>query len=185
MDKNEQKKPSRLPFVAASLAPVVAFVLANVLFLPLALGMMDFGDSFLADLIPTNIPAPAGGYLMAALLVLLLPIAGGAVLVGPALTSFIVNLISPVLTNWPRAIGSGIVFFFIHLILLIVLLVFRNVPLFPIPEANYPFPTPGFDPFPSPAIDPLAIAGLVAGFVLSGSVTLFGRLGAWMRRKKS
>ncbi|HEY5270653.1 MAG TPA: hypothetical protein VII97_09975 [Anaerolineales bacterium] len=174
MDKNEQKNPPLMLFMAAALAPVVAFALANALFLPLVLGMEDFGDSFLVNLIPSNIPG--SGYLMAVVLVLLFPITAAAVLVGPALTSFIVNLIFPILTNWPRAIWCGVVFFFIHLILLIILLVFRNIPLFPKPEANYPFPTP--------AIDPLAIAGLLAGFVLSCSVTIFGWLGARMRRKK-
>jgi hypothetical protein len=183
MDKNDQTKPPLLPFLAAAAAPVVAFALANALFLPLTVGMMDFGDSFLADLIPANIPG--SGYLIVAFLVLLFPILAAAVVVGPALTSFIVNLIYPILTNWSRAIWCGVVFFFIHLILLIILLIFRNIPLFPAPEANYPFPTPGFDPFPAFAIDPLPIAGLLAGFGLSGSVTLFGWLGACMRRRKS
>jgi len=123
MDKKEQKKNPLMPFLAASLAPVVAFALANALFLPLTVGMMDFGDSFLVDLIPTNIPG--GGYLMAALLVLLFPIAGAAVLVGPALTSFIMNLISPILTNRRTAIWSGIVFLIFHTIFQVVLLVFR------------------------------------------------------------
>ena len=174
MDKNERKNIPLMPFIAASLAPVVAFALANALFLPLTMGMTNFSDSFLVDLIPTNIPG--GGYLMVALLVILFPIAGATVLIGPALTSFIVNLIYPILTNWSRAIWCGVVFFFIHLILLIILLFFRNIPLFPTTETNYPFPTP--------AIDPLTIAGLLAGFVLSCSVTLFGWLGARMRRKK-
>ena len=182
MNKNEQKNTHLRPFMAAASAPVVTFVLANILFLPLVLTMENFSNGHLLDLIPTNIPG--GGYLMAALLVLVFPIAGAVVLVGPALTSFIVNLITPILTDWSRAIWCGGVFFFIHLILLIILLVFRNLPLFPTPEANYPFPAPGFNPFPTPAIDPLAIAGLLAGFVLSCSVTIFGKLGAWMRRKK-
>jgi hypothetical protein len=102
METNEQSKIPLVPFLVAALAPVVTFALANALFLPLTVGMMDFGDSFLVDLIPTNIPG--GGYLMAALLVLLFPIAGAAVLVGPALTSFIVNLITPILTNRRTAI---------------------------------------------------------------------------------
>jgi hypothetical protein len=183
MINNYPSKKPLLPFMAAALAPVVTFALANALFLPLTLGMLDFSNSFLVDLIPKNIPG--GGYLFAAFLVLLFPILAAGVIIGPALTSFIVNLIYPILTNWPRAIWSGFVFFFIHLILLIILLIVRNTPLFPTPEANYPFSTPAFNPFPTYAIDPLAIGGFLAGFVLSCSVTLFGRLGAWMRRKKS
>lgn len=175
MDKNEQKNTPLMPFMAVAVAPVVAFALANALFLPLALAMVDFGDSFLANLIPSKIPG--SGYLMVLVLVLLFPITAAVVLVSPALTSFIMNLIYPILTNRPRAIWSGIVFFFFHSILLIILLVFRNLPLFPTPAANYPFPTP--------AIDPLAIFGLLAGVVLSCSVTIFGWLGARMRRMKS
>jgi hypothetical protein len=175
MDKNEQTKPSLLPFMAAALAPVVTFALANALFLPLIVGMMDFGDSFLADLIPTNIPG--GGYLMAALLVLLFPIAGAAVLVGPALTSFIVNLIFPVLTNRRTAIWSGIVFLIFHTIFLVVLLVFRFFDL------NRSLNDPGT--ILRVFFDPLVYLLLLAGLVLACSVALFGRLGAWMRRKKS
>jgi hypothetical protein len=174
MDKNEQKNIPLRPSMAVAVAPVVAFALANALFLPLALAVADFGDSFLVNLIPSNIPG--SGYLMVLVLVLLFPITAAAVLVSPALTSFIANLICPILTNKPRAIWSGIVFFFFYSILLIILIVFRNLPLLPTP-ANYPFPTS--------AIDPLAIIGLLAGVVLSCSVTIFGWLGTRMRRKKS
>jgi hypothetical protein len=175
MENNEQSKIPLVPFMAASLAPVVTFALANALFLPLTVGMMDFGDSFLVDLIPTNIPG--GGYLMAALLVLLFPIAGAAVLVGPALTSFIVNLITPILTNRQTAIWSGIVFFIFHTIFQVVLLVFRFFDL------NRSFKDPGTILWV--IFDPLAYLLLLAGLVLACSVAIFGWLGAWMRRKKS
>jgi hypothetical protein len=182
MDKNEQTKPSLLPFMAASLAPVVTFALANALFLPYVLAMMDFSNSFLMKLIPVNIPG--SGYPIMALLVLLFPILAALVLLGPALTSLIVNLVHPILTSWSKAFWSGAVFFFSHLIMLIILLVVRNEPLFPKPDPLYPILPPGTPVFTFP-IDPLPIAGLLAGFVLSGSVILFGWLGARMRRKKT
>ena len=182
MDKNEQIKPPLIPFLAASLAPVVAFALANALFLPYVLAMMDFSNSFLMKLIPRDIPG--SGYLIISLLVLLLPLLAAFVLLGPALTSFIVNLITPILTNWLRAFWSGVVFFFSHLIMLIILLLVRNAPLFPQPYPKYPIPPPGVSPIYFP-VDPLPIAGLLAGIVLSCSVILFGWLGARMRRKKS
>lgn len=178
MEKTEQKntrRTPRMPFIAVTVAPVVAFVLANALFLPLTMGMMDFGDSFLVKLIPSNIPG--GGYLTAALLVLLFPIAGAAVLVGPALTSFIVNLITPILTNRRTAIWGGIVFFIFHTIFQVVLLVFRFFDL------NRSFKNPGtiFWVF----FDPLAYLLLLAGLVLSCSVAIFGWLGARIRTRKS
>ena len=175
METNEQSKIPLVPFLAAALAPVVTFALANALFLPLIVGMLDFGDSFLVDLIPTNIPG--GGYLMAALLVLLFSIAGAAVLVGPALTSFIVNLITPILTNRRTAIWSGIVFLIFHTIFQVVLLVFRFFDL------NRSFNDPGTILWV--IFDPLAYLLLLAGLVLACSVAIFGWLGAWMRRKKS
>ncbi len=169
--------------MAASLAPVVTFALANALFLPYVLAMMDFSNSFLMKLIPVNIPG--SGYLIMALLVLLFPILAALVLLGPALTSLIVNLVHPILTSWLKAFWSGAVFFFSNLIMLIILLVVRNMPLFPKPDPFYPVPPPGIIPIFTFPIDPLPIAGLLAGFVLSGSVTLFGWLGARMRRKKT
>jgi hypothetical protein len=178
MENIEQKNTRRTPrmtFIAVAVAPVVAFVLANALFLPLTLAVLDIGDSFLAKLLyPFD---PLSSRLIFIVFIFFVPVTGAGVLVGPALTSFVVNLIIPILTNWSRAIWSGIVFFFFHSILLIILLVIRNIPLFPTPEPYYPFPTP--------VIDPLAIGGLLAGVVLSCSVTIFGWLGARLRRKKS
>jgi hypothetical protein len=181
MDKNRQNKPPLLPMMAAALAPVVAFILANALFLPLVLTLSDFGDSDLAGLIPASLPG--GGYLTVAALVLLFPLSAAAVAFGPALVSFGANLVSPVLTTWSRAFWCGGVFFVAHMVLLIILLVVRNIPLFPPPAPVLPFPAALFNPFPSFPIDPLSLVGLLAGVVLSGSVTLFGRLGAWMRRR--
>jgi len=182
MSKKDQIKSPLGPFLAAAMAPVVAFALANALFLPYVLAMLDFSNSFLMKLIPRDIPG--SGYLIMALLVLLLPLLAAFVLLGPALTSFVVNLITPISTNWLRAFWSGVVFFFSHLIMLTILLLVRNAPLFPQPYPNYPIPPPGVSPIYFP-IDPLPIAGLLAGTVLSCSVILFGWLGAWMRRKKS
>jgi hypothetical protein len=181
MDKNAPIRPPVFPFLAAALAPVLAFALANALFLPYVLAMMDFSNSFLMKLIPVNVPG--SGYLVIALLVLLFPILAGLVLLGPALTSLIVNLVYPVLTNWLMAFWSGLVFFFSHFVMLVILLIVRHEPLFPIP-IHYTIPPPGIVPIINFPVDPLAIAGLLAGFVLSGSVILFGWLGARMRRKK-
>jgi hypothetical protein len=182
MDKNAPIKLPLTSFLAAAIAPVLVFALVNALFLPYVLAMMDFSNSFLMKLIPVNIPG--GGYIIMALLVLLFPILAALVLLGPALTSLIVNLVHPILTSWSKAFWSGAVFFFSHLIMLIILLVVRNEPLFPKPDPFYPILPPGTPVFTFP-IDPLPIAGLLAGFVLSGSVTLFGWLGARMRRKKT
>jgi hypothetical protein len=181
MENNEKIKSPLIAFLAAAMAPVVAFILANALFLPYVLAMMDFSDSFLMNLIPTNIPG--SGYLVMALLVLLFPILAAVVLLGPALTSLVVNLIVPILTDWSKAFWSGVVFFFSHLIMLIIILIVRNVPLFPKPDPSYPDPPPWINPILP--IDPLPIAGLLAGIALSCSVILFGWLGARTRRKKS
>jgi hypothetical protein len=182
MDKKVPVAPPMIPFLAAAFAPVLVFVLANTLFLPYALAMMDFSNSFLMNLIPGNIPG--SGYLIIPLLVLLFPILAAFVLLGPALTSLIVNLIHPILTSWTKAFWGGVVFFFSHLIILIILLVVRNEPLFPKPDPLYPFLPPGSVPVFTFPIDPLPFAGLLAGFVLSGSVILFGWLGTRMRRKR-
>ncbi len=168
----EKNKP-RLLFWVAALAPVVTFALANVLFLPLVVGMMDFGGSFLADLIP-NIPF--GGHLKVAFLIILFPIAGAAVVIGPALTSLIVNLITPILTDWRTAIRSGIVFLIFHTIFQVVLLVFRFF------DNNSSFNNPGSIFWV--ITDPLVYLLLLAGLVLACSAAIFGRLGAWMRRTK-
>ena len=183
MDKNAPIKLPFTSFLAAGLAPVLIFALANALFLPYALAMTDFSNSFLMKLIPVNIPGI--GYLIIPLLVLLFPILAALVLLGPALTSLIVNLVHPILTSWSKAFWSGAVFFFSHLIMLIILLVVRNEPLFPKPDPLYPILPPGIVPVFTFPIDPLPIAGFLAGFVLSGSVILFGWLVARMRRKKT
>jgi hypothetical protein len=181
MDGNDQTKPPLIPFLTTAMAPVITFALANALFLPYVLAMLDFSNSFLMKLIPRDIPG--SGYIIIALLVLLFPMLAAFVLLGPALTSFVMNLITPILVSWSKAFWSGVVFFFFHLIMLIILLIVRNVPLFPQPYPDYPVPPPGISPIYFP-IDPLPIAGLLAGFILSGSVILFGWLGARLRRKK-
>ena len=181
MDNNKQITLPLKPFLAAAMTPVIAFALANALFLPYIFAMMDFGNGFLEKLIPHNVPG--SGYLIVAFLVLLFPILAGLVLLAPALTGFFVNLRYPIITNWSKAFWSGLVFFVCHSIILIILLVVRNEPLFPRPDPNYPVPPPGIVPILP--VDPLPIAGLLAGFVLSGSVSLFGWLGARMGIKKS
>jgi hypothetical protein len=183
MEKNIQPEPSLTSFFAASLAPVLSFALANALFLPYVLAMTDFGDPLLMKLIPRNIPG--SGYLIMAMLVLLAPILAGLALLSPAMTSLIVNLVHPIFTNWSKAFLGGVVFFVSHLIILITLLMVRNEPLFPKPDPLYPILPPGIVPVINFPIDPLAIAGLLGGFVLSGSVILFGWLGARRGIKRS
>lgn len=171
MDQHEPKKIPLMTFIGVSVAPFLAFVLANVLFLPIAMSMINFSDSFLAELLyPINNPLTSR--LVMVLFMLLLPITAIIVLVSPPLTSFLVNRRLPVLTNTPRVLWSAGVFFLLHSILLTVLLVYRSNILSPLPT-NYPFFRP--------AVDPLLIFGVLSGFLLSFIVALFGWLGA--RRK--
>ena len=174
MDKTEKPKTRLLPFIAASMAPAVVFALAFALFLPIAGAMIDLNSSFLGSLL-SSINNPLVSRLILVVFMLFLPITAVAALVSPALTSFIVNLKYSIMMNWLRAILGGIVFFFFYAILLVILIVVRNSTLPPLP-ANYPFP--------SPTIDPLAIFGLLAGVVMSCSVTIFGWLGARMKRRR-
>jgi hypothetical protein len=50
-DKKEQTYTILMPFIAATTAPVVAFALANGLFLPIGGVMVDFSNSILANLL--------------------------------------------------------------------------------------------------------------------------------------
>jgi hypothetical protein len=172
----DQTLPSRIfsiRFGANALAPVVAFGLTNLAFLPVVAILVDSSNPMLGSLL-----APFNNmmirYLVMGLCMLSVPVLFVVVLASPALTSFVANAKFPVASTWWMAMLSGIVFFFFHTILLIVLIVFRSITLPPTP-ANYPFPRP--------AIDPLAILGLLAGVVMSGSVTIFGWLGTRMKRK--
>jgi hypothetical protein len=173
LDKNEQPNTLK-PFMAASMAPVVAFILANVLFLPLVVAMTGSSNNFWSDIL-APIKNPLASRIIAFVIMLFIPITGGIVLVSPPLTIYIVNRKRPILTTFRKAFWSGIVFFFFHSILLILLVVSRNSALTPLP--------PNFI-YTRPSIDPILILGLLSGIFLSGCVTIFGWLGARKKKKK-
>jgi len=158
------KNPRRAMAVAAG-APVVAFASVSALFLAVAGTAVGFGDSALAGVV-----AKAGNILISYLVVLvvmsLVPVLAGAALIAPALTSLLANLKWPALTNWSRAAFSGLIFLLCYTVLLIALLVYRYTS-FHVGLTIY---------------DPLAYLGLLAGIALAGSVAIFGRLGARLRR---
>jgi hypothetical protein len=174
-DKDTQSDPHPLPFVAVTIAPIVAFALANALFIPIVEIVADVGNSILGRLL-ASVNNVLASYLIVALFLLLLPLTAGLVLVSPALTSFVANGRFPVARTWRMAFLGGIVFFLCHTIVVVILVAYRNSTLTPMPA--------GF-PFPSPAVDPVASLGLLAGVVMSFSVTLFGWLGARRRRKRA
>jgi hypothetical protein len=175
VDQTLQSSISSVRFGAIALAPVVAFGFTNLVFIPVAAILIDSSNPMLASLLMpfSNIMIR---YFVMSLCLLSVPVLFVAVLASPALTSFVANAKFPVASTWRMAMSSGIVFLFFHTILLVILIVFRNSTLPPMP-ANYPFPRP--------AIDPLAMMGLLAGVVMSCSVTIFGRLGSGMNRKKA
>jgi len=114
--------------------------------------------------------AKAGNILISYLVVLvvmsLVPVLAGAASIAPALTSLLANLKWPALTNWSRAASAGLIFLLCYVVLLIALLVYRYTS-FHVGLTIY---------------DPLAYLGLLAGIALAGSVAIFGRLGARLRR---
>ena len=138
MNKNEQTNIPLKPFMKVAMAPVVVFALANALFLPLVDAFFNFSNrSFLANLVAsTNNPFIQGFILIVASLCFL-PLSAAAVLIGPALTSFFVNLKYPILTSRSGAILCGGVFLFFYTILLDVLLIFRFIENVPSIYSNY------------------------------------------------
>jgi uncharacterized membrane protein (DUF485 family) len=173
MEYNKPKNAALLAFLAVSIAPVLAFVVSNALFLPIALAMADFSNSFVAEML-TSVNNTLVSYFITAIFVVLVPITAVIVLISPPLTSFLLNRKHPFLMSLPRVIWSGVVFFFFHSILLLLLTSYRNSFLTPLP-ANYPFPRP--------VVDPLAIFGILMGFVMSTLVVFFGWLGTRRKRK--
>jgi hypothetical protein len=174
-DKDTQASAHPLSLVAVTIAPIVAFALANALFLPIVEVVADVGNSILGRLL-ASVNNVLASYLIVALFLLLLPLSAGLVLVSPALASFVANTRLPVARTWRMAFLSGIVFFLCHTIVVIILVVYRNSTLTPMPA--------GF-PSPSPAVDPVASLGLLSGVVMSCSVTLFAWLGARRGRKRA
>jgi hypothetical protein len=92
MNKNEQTNIPLKPFMTVAMAPVVVFALANALFLPLVEAFFNFSNgSFLAYLVgSTNNPFIQDFILIIAGMCCL-PLSAAAVLIGPALTSFLVQ----------------------------------------------------------------------------------------------
>jgi len=170
--------------MAVAMAPVMAFALANVIFLPFVEAFFNFSNgSFLAYLVASTYNPFIQDFILIIAGMCCLPILAAAVLIGPALTSFMVNLKYPVLTNRPRAILSGIVFLFFHAIFLIILLIFRFMGNLPSIYSSYISLTsmkPSvFTPFMFLSfLDPLPCLGFLAGIMLSCSVAVAGRFGA-------
>jgi hypothetical protein len=69
------------------MVPFVTCSLSNVVFLPPVLVMLNFGDSFLMDRIPVNLPG--SDCIILAFLLLLFPILTTDDILGPALISYI------------------------------------------------------------------------------------------------
>jgi len=185
MDKNEQANIPLRPFMAVTMAPVVVFALANLFFLPVVASMINFDDSFLNDLLvahPINNP-----YIVDLIFIILgylcLPFSVIAVLVGPPLTSFLVNLKYPAFTNKSRAILGGGVFLSFHALLLIVLLIFRFMGNLPSIYSSYLFLSSMKPSFFTPFmflrfLDPLPCLLSFTGIALSCSIAIAGRFGA-------
>jgi hypothetical protein len=163
--RHQPPKNPRRAMAVASVAPVLAFVLASAPFIAVVATLLDFGGSSLARAVSAT-GYPMLNYLTVAVLILLAPVLAGAVLVGPAVASALMNLKWPALTNWSRAGFAGLIFFLFYIVLLIALLVYRYTS-FHVGLTIY---------------DPLAYLGLLAGIALAGSVAIFGRLGARLRR---
>jgi hypothetical protein len=183
MDKNEPKNIPLKPFMAIAMAPVVVFALANVLFLPIV-GALDISrGGFLADLIASTDNPFIQDFILIIAGMCCLPLSAATVLIGPALTSFIVNLKYPISTSRSRAILCGGVFLFFYTILLDLLLIFRfieNVPSFYSNFMALSSMEPSvFTPFMFLSfLDPLPCLLSFAGIALSYSVAVAGRFGA-------
>ena len=184
MNKNEQTNIPLKPFMKAAMAPVVVFALANALFLPLVEAFFNFSNgSFLANLVASTNNPFIQDFILIVAGMCFLPLSAAAVLIGPALTSFFVNLKYPILTSRSGAIFCGGVFLSFYLILLDVLLIFRfieNVPSF---YSNYmalsSMEPSVFTPFMFLSfLDPLPCLLSIAGIALSYSVAVAGRFGA-------
>jgi hypothetical protein len=184
MDKNELKNIPLRPFMAVAMAPVVVFALANVMFLPLVEAFFNFSNgSFLADLVASTYNPFIQDFILIIAGMCCLPLLAAAVLIGPALTSFMMNLKYPVLTNRPRAVLSGIVFLFFDALFLIILFIFRFMENLPSIYSSYlslsTMKPSIFTPFMFLSfLDPLPCLGFLAGIMLSCSVAVAGRFGA-------
>ncbi len=172
------------PFMTVAMAPVVVFALANALFLPLVKAFFNISSgSFLAYLVAsTNNPFIQDFILIIAFLCIL-PLSAAAVLIGPAMTSFFINLKYPISTSRSRAILCGGVFLSFHIILMDVLLIFRFIDNAPSIFSNYmslsSMEPSVFTPFMILSfLDPLPCLLSFAGITLACSVAVAGRFGA-------
>jgi hypothetical protein len=183
MNKNEQTKIPLKPFMTVAMAPVVVFVLSNTLFLPLAEAFFNFSNgSFLAYLVASTNNPFIQEFILIVAHMCFLPLSAAAVLTGPALTSFLVNLKYPISTSRSRAILCGGVFLFFYIILLDVLLIFRFVDNFQSIYGNYislsSMKPSVFTPLMILSfLDPLPCLLTIAGITLSYSVAVAGRFG--------
>ena len=169
--------------MAVTMAPVVVFALANAFFLPIV-GALDVSrGGFLADLIASTYNPFIQDFILIIASMCCLPLSAAAVLFGPALTSFFVNLEYPFLTSKSRAILCGGVFLSFYTILLVVLLIFRFIDNFQSIYSNTislsSMEPSVFTPFMIlKFLDPLPCLLSLAGIALSYSVAVAGRLGA-------
>lgn len=184
MNKNEQTNIPLKLFLTVVMAPVVVFALANALFLPLVEAFFNFSNkSFLASLVASTNNSFIQDFILIIVGMCFLPLSAAAVLIGPALTSFLVNLKYPISTSRSRAILCGGVFLFFHTILLDVLLFFRFMDNVPSIYSNYislsSMEPSVFTPFMFLSfLDPLPCLLSIAGITLSYSVAVAGRFGA-------
>ncbi len=183
MDKSELKNIPLRTFMAVVMAPVVVFTLANALFLPIVRALDVSPGGFLADLVASTYNPFIQNFILIIASMSCLPLSAAAVLVGPALTSFLVNLKYPFLTSKSRATLCGGVFLAFHTILLVVLLIFRFIVNFQSIYGNTislsSMEPSVFTPFMSlKFLAPLPCLLSLAGIALSYSVAVAGRLGA-------
>jgi hypothetical protein len=184
MNKNEQTRIPLNPFMKVAMAPVVIFALSNILLLPLVEAFFNFSNgSFLAYLVASTNNPFIQDFILIVAIMCFLPLSAAAVLIGPALTSFLVNLKCPISTSRSRAILCGGVFLFFYMILLDVLLIFRFTDNFQSIYGNYislsSMKSSVFTPFMVLSfLDPLPCLLTIAGITLSYSVAVAGRFGA-------
>jgi len=169
MDKSELKNIPLRPFMAVIMAPVVVFALANALFLPIV-GALDISrGGFLADMVASTNNPFIQDFILIIASVCCLPLSAAAVLVGPALTSFLLNLKYPMLTSRSRAIWGGVVFFSFYMIFQVIYRVFQLISMrLPIYFALMHL---------LGLFAPICLSSL-AGIVLSCIVAAAGRFGA-------
>lgn len=171
------------PFMEVAMAPVVVFLLANVLFLPLLVALDISRGGFLADLVSSSRNPFIQDFILIIAGYCCLPVSAIAVLVGPPLTSFIANRKHPTFTDKSKATLGGGVFLAFYAFFLVIVLVLRFIGNFQSMYATYIALTSMKPSFFIPYLalrflDPLPCILTLGGIVLSYSVAIAGRFGA-------